>query len=798
MSTVNLDNCLVLAPKSLHLEYMEARLSHPDWDFSIMTLEEAERLFRYNYDNRALRYLLKKGIAYEKASQILEISTSKSLPLAAEKPFELEILSWQKELLDNGLLFELAPQNARFSARHVIIDGYHDGSRLSRLLGELGGSMAVSFALSNQVRMPSVFSFADQYEEVHYLMNVIAEEIGKGQDPGKIAILGASDEHYKLMRDFAPQYGFLIEEKSELRLFDTVLYRDFQKKAREIGCVAAFDWLLEKGGAEADCRNLRALLVKLGPLLEEEVGLKALDEMAKLTSSSVDRYENEVHVVSSLNVPPDWLVHVVNFNLGTFPKSHREVGFYRDELLGKISFPTSSDKINEDKRTLKSLLSSGQVKTVSRAEYSTEGETIISPLAAGFGMEVEEAPALDFEYAHDKGTMFTCFLRDWKTDYGMNDPRLLTRHPAEFRTYDPSFRPFEGSSSGIKRKYSASSLAKFIDCKYSYYLDKGLNLSSFDGNFSARVGEILHSMMEDLSTACLPGSEESSQVDCLSKYRRKIEEEDNEKPFTPLEKILLKNLEERAKRVWELHFRRLSTLPNVSISPEKSFEFPLKNRDGAKIIGRYDALIEYGEGNENFYYILDYKSGKVSFNADEFLKDGLNPQLPVYASYAFQEPFLKDKKLMGMYIAPLLDDVKKGSKDKTLDELRTKKLAIKGVFSNYLEGMKKLNELDGTTNFVSGFLTKNDGTLHKNSLKRARDNDGFIELSEKALSLLGGMDMDIMRGNFEIRPYRSKKADACKYCEFKDVCYMKQEVFDKELIDEEDDETGEDRDGEMD
>ena len=88
------------------------------------------------------------------------------------------------------------------------------------------------------------------------------------------------------------------------------------------------------------------------------------------------------------------------------------------------------------------------------------------------------------------------------------------------------------------------------------------------------------------------------------------------------------------------------------------------------------------------------------------------------------------------------------------------------ICHRYIQGVKK----DKEGNYILGKKLGTD-----------KDIDQLITIAESAIEKVY---YAIENGDFTITPLEKKKADACKYCTYKDICFK--EDIDEEQGDEED------------
>ena len=148
-----------------------------------MTLPEMKALFDYNYDDRALRFLLGKDIPYLVAKDLLKAFAAPHFENGEEVNKYADL---REELIKEHLLFKTAYPERTFIGSHILISGYYrEASIISEYLGSLSGKMEIDYEFEGY-KDPSenvVNRFIDPYEELHFLYNKIAYDIDVNKTP---------------------------------------------------------------------------------------------------------------------------------------------------------------------------------------------------------------------------------------------------------------------------------------------------------------------------------------------------------------------------------------------------------------------------------------------------------------------------------------------------------------------------------------------------------------------------------------------------------------------------------------
>jgi hypothetical protein len=222
------NHALVVCPPEADDLFLAFKREHPLKDFALYSLEDLEGLFAYEYDDRALAYLLKKGHGYSLAKD--ELKWLSKLTASSYKAKKLQGLAQLRdELIKEGFLYqEVAPERT-IVGHPVLFYGYADMTRFSNLIDPLPRlSVSPLFLASEKVGERTVYAYEDIYGELRRLFNEICHDIDNGTKPDDIYIVGADSSYYGPLKDFARYYGVAVELPKEGRLYDEPIYRSFR------------------------------------------------------------------------------------------------------------------------------------------------------------------------------------------------------------------------------------------------------------------------------------------------------------------------------------------------------------------------------------------------------------------------------------------------------------------------------------------------------------------------------------------------------------------------------------------
>lgn len=782
-----LKNAVVIAPRELHDSFLCIKNEHPDYDFQVMDIESFISMFTYQYDDRAVQDLLQREIPYRRVLDMLKLMSSKNC-LSLLNDEEKQI---RHQLLTDYYLYPFAYPERTFQNKTVVISGYHHDKFITGYLKDINVVDICRFddeSSTNPVR--TIYSFADIYEEVHYLFNAIAEDIESGTDINDIYVLGADENYDMLFDEFGRHYGFEIEGPNPCDLSHSKTFcRYFVMKADGVGA-DIFDKLVEEGYPIEDVEAIEKIVLRYtGVMGSPDYDLKTIIDICKTKTSHKVRKANIVKRLTSFVAPAGSHVYIVNFSMGSFPKVSEEGSYLTDEKNSVLGFLTSEDKNYESKKELESLLNSDNVKFISFKKLAFGSEFFESSFVGNLELKAIESPISKHEYSDDKGAWFLSMMKDRYRNFLIVDKRLREWEKAvevpDYHTYDHSFKNFVIDPKYINRDYSASSVKKYNSCPFSFFVGKLMGINSFRSNFNSRAGDVYHLFLSDYYN--------DRFFDENLSWEKAVANIEGDEPFTNKEMLFLDVIHEYAIQALEFHKVHEAEIKNPSISTESSFRQRLENNPDVKINGRYDKIMEFGD-EQQYYTVIDIKSGGERFDQAK-LYFGLSIQLPFYAYFAKHDPNLKDKQLAGLFISPVLSMDLIGDGKKTYREIVDSSFKLDGVFVCEKDPLLALDPYYGGSTYIKGCKTNKEGNFSEKSqaeFGRVKNREQLDKLASRAEEVVLDVDKNIMEGNFAISPIKiGNEAEACEHCELKAICYrnikdIRRVVKPKGLDDEED------------
>ena len=140
--------------------------------------------------------------------------------------------------------------------------------------------------------------------------------------------------------------------------------------------------------------------------------------------------------------------------------------------------------------------------------------------------------------------------------------------------------------------------------------------------------------------------------------------------------------------------------------------------------------------------------------------------------------------IAGVYLQHILNLNSKYEPNKDLTKELENNLKLDGITFNNLSLISIFDDSYEKSEVIKGLKIKADGSVSKT--KNIFDDDKM--LLETTKNLINDCISSVCNGNFKIYPIKiENKKDGCKYCDYKDICFVKNKDFNFQVIKKGDD-----------
>lgn len=349
---------------------------------------------------------------------------------------------------------------------------------------------------------------------------------------------------------------------------------------------------------------------------------------------------------------------------------------------------------------------------------------------------------------------------------------------------------------GRRIRLSATRIDKFNSCKFSYFMEYGLKASAREtAEFAApEYGTFVHYILENLcSQVSSEGGFKAFDKERLPDIVDRLTEEyvstklsgglgNKSQRF----RYLFTRLQKSVRAVVDNVFDELSNSDFVPLDFELAFNDrseigPVEVYENGKtssIVGFVDRVDGYVKDDKLYLRVVDYKTGKKSFNFTD-IRYGMGLQMLIYL-FALQSSgskyYGKEVVPAGVIYMPARDEITKTSRSVTEAELQAMKdlaLTRSGLLIDDPEILQAMENHDDKFRFLPVKLKK-DGQMSRDSIASSEQLGKLARFVDKTLHMLTS---ELCGGEITADPYKSGVNYPCRYCQYSSVCGHDRESF---------------------
>lgn len=753
-------------------------------NFTLMSDKEAIESLSFEHDYKTLAEIIKiKNVSLNAAKQIIEV-----LRFIDEKNDFDDLLNLKKELFDKKLIVEREYKKIFLQRNSILLFNQQNNEELQGFLRKHN----INFEFLNPENIGLFVSdleptkeFYDEkthkeYSKVIYTkyrnrfdqFNNICNRICKLLDEEKV-----NENEIAIRADFKNLsfYFSTFKELYNLKFYykNSVTLKQFksvQQKIQEIFERKSFD--LEYDIEDENIKKLKEIID------DYYLKLYDFDTAFNLLNELLDTYKNSevsesgILVTDSFKNSSRKYTFELDFNFDNYPKVFADDKYYNDETLVKLHMNPSyiKTKLDEDKKVI----------------YMAYTKPILSLVEIALSKDVFNSIFVD-KYNFRLNEFNVAFVSDYSKLASRLNYKILKKNFKNKETSakldelfkiaaDPSLNyenDFKITNNLINKieKCSYTRINSFYECPFKYYCDVVLKISKFKSTKKIDVGNFTHKFLEVAYSYRRNSTLYKGLTDIEYKTKRDTYFEmefakalNNKKLHLPENEILFLNTvtKKYIKEIWNTLIDRYDLGNYLEEYSEKEFKLNLEN---LKLTGKVDSILVSQSDDKKYLTIIDYKTGSPKFHFDK-IGDGLSLQLPIYNYMVKKTDSFKDYIVGGLFIQTLFDfeNVKKNNFYSPL--LFSNALKYNGLYIEDQSYNKSIDTqaADGGKKLPS-FIKKEKATN-----PRPKPTETFKVAEEK----LKEFENAVKNNRFNVFPAKLSNEDdifACKYCEFKNICY---------------------------
>lgn len=724
------------------------------YDIKFMTIEEFKSNYFFSYDEKAIYYLMKK---YSYNIDVCKVYLNNLYPIDIAKNYKSTKLQFLKsikqELIENNLLYFNPSFKKYLEKKTIIIKNYY---KLEKYLDEILNN---KIELETKYELKSIIEYKTMEEEINGVCLEIIDLIKNNIPLNKIFLTNiTTDYNYSLKKIFS-YYNIPINIDMNYSLYSTKIVKDY---------------LLTN---ELDLTNLSKLPItkKLVNIVNSLSFLDSDDPLYKTilidklknTELSSKKIKDAINIKNLYNqsFADDEYVFVLGFNQDILPKMVKDESFINDSIKDEVKL-YKTDYLNTRNKAvttkvlsnIKNLYLSYKLETPFKNFYKS---SLINDLNLEITSPKEDK--LTFTNKYNKirlGEALDLYkLYNTKSD---NLKTLLTHYNIPYNTYSNHFSKIDNNNylnyldNNLRLSYT--SLNSYSECKFKYYIKYILKLDPFVDTFQSYIGQMYHKILSLYK---------KTNFNFLDEYNKYLEKRE----LSLKEKVLLIRLKKELLELIDLlNKQELITGYNDSLY-EKKIDLSLSKKINVIFTGTIDKIMYYKKIEDTYFSIIDYKSGSVDTNI-ELMKYGLHMQLPVYLYLIHYSKVFANPIFTGIYYQNILFPYP-NYEGKDISLLKQERIKLQGYS---IEDPSIIERFDST--MEKSELIKSMAYTEEKGFSRYSkviNDDTLYELVKYTKNYISKETDEIIEGDFFINPkYYDGENISCKFCSFRDLCYMKE------------------------
>ncbi len=729
-------------------------------NIKFMTLEEFVKSLTFSYDKKVISFLMEKyNLKYNVVKQIL-----KNLYFVEEKKYNNKKLDELVKIKKDIKEYIIKDDNFKnfIKDKSIIILGYDFIDKYYLNLFE-----GLNFHIINKTgkNKHEVLEFNTIFEEVSYVSNKIVELIDNKVPINKIKIVDLPNEYSFIIKTIFKMFNLNININNE-NIYSTNIVQDYlnlydeDKNVQEL--LNKYDFKKEENlyvyNEIIDVLNDNLFITNKE--IKKEI---LINEFKKIKTYS-DNYSEQIEVKRINEINDDDYVFILGFNEGNFPVLVKDEDYLSDKEKNILGLNKSFEIINYKKeniinniKSIKNLFISYKLKTPFDQYYP-------SNLIEDLKYDIIKAKNNNYNYSNDFNKLILSKELDNFVKFGEKSEELELLYSNyknnEYMTYNNNFKGIDKNQFynyiNNELTLSYSSIDNYYKCKFKYYLNNILKLDKYEETFAIFVGNLFHYILSKCFEEKFDFEKEYN--DYLSNY-----ELNNKDRFfvNKLKEDLLFIIETIKKQYSYSNFKEAKYENKFSINKDSNIK--------VNFIGYIDKLLYHEYKDKTLLVIIDYKTGIQDINLTNSYY-GLNMQLPIYL-YLVKNNNIKNSEVIGFYLQKILTGIPKIDK-KSIVEQKEDALKLQGYTIDEEDLIKEFDSTYDKSKVIKSLGKTQNGFNAYSKILSKRQMESLYNLVDKKIDEAKDK---ILNTDFEIDPKRVGFNNvSCKYCKYKDICFMNQ------------------------
>ncbi|MBR4350836.1 MAG: PD-(D/E)XK nuclease family protein [Bacilli bacterium] len=721
-----------------------------------MSLDELLSSLSFSFDQKSIYHVMKQyDIKYDNAKVYLDNIRYVSDKLNNDKMNKLREI---KELVKDDLIID-DDFKKYIKDKKVCIYGYDYITNYQKSVIEGINYKVVNNPVDSNSH--NIYGFNKIDDEIVFVLSSINRLIRDGIDINKIKLINVTDDYLFRLKFISNLFNIRINFNESKTIYETLEFNNL---------LNSYTQDIELKSNNKDILNRFVSIVnKYSFIDDKDEQISMIINEAKNSKINSDEYENSVDIINISELEDDEYGFYLGFTEESAYIKYKDEDFFSDKEKKILGFETSDELNKIMKENLIKSIKSAKNLTITYSLASTFNIYYPSSLIDELGYVVIKDEKYDYACSNLYNSLLLYKDIDKYIKYGdiTSELELLF---SNYEYSDPFDNSFKGINSNKLIKYidnlslSYSSLNKYYECKFKYYLENILKITEDEETNAIVIGNLFHEVLSKMSNPSFD-------------FDKEYEESTKELEMTNKDKFFINKLKEELRFVINtinkqykyMSFDKSIEEERVAINFDKTIKITFK--------GFIDKALYKEEDGKIYMIIIDYKTGdtKLDLNNNYY---GLNLQLPVYLYLSDHINNLDNVEVLGFYIQRILNGVITQDKNKKLDDIRKENLKLQGYTISNTEKTKLVDSSYEKSEIIKSLGLTQSGSFY--SYSKVLSEVEMNNLKTLVESKINEMIEGILSASFEIDPKKLDDEDmSCKYCKYKDICFKKEKDYKK-------------------
>ena len=767
------DNSIIIVPSSLKNNVLrELSIKDSLINVKVMSREEFIERSTFTYEDDAILFLMDKYKYDCNVCKIL-IDNMRYVDSDSYSSDKLnKLFNLQKELISLNLLKADRLFYQYLVNKNIYVYGYLyiDNLFMKYLnLYKYEVLKNVDKNINNRV----VYEASTIEEEIDFVFNKIGDLLDKGIDINNIKIVNCSEKYTNVINKLSRFYNIPIEDNG-YSIYSTDIVRGYLNVLKSTKSFnSSMDFVKDKYRDESFIK-INNLLLSISNKYNcfdydfDNIYKLVVNDLKKKKIVNSD-FSNKVsfgELNSYLYSDRDY-IFLIGFNQNELPRLYKDEDYISDIDKDLVDMEKTSLKNKLEKESVMSFINNTDNLIISYPLKHLSNNYYPSNLIMENNFEVKKVELSNNNYSSIYSKLkLTKYLDDY-IKYGTVSNNLSSY----YSNFDIDYLNYNNKYTGISKEQllsklnnklllSYSSINNYNKCGFRYYLDSVLKINKYEETFAIKVGNLFH----DLLSKCFNDDFDLDKEWDLFLSKLELTNKDN---------VLLIKLKEELililKFVKNLHSE--TYLINKKMEEKIYID---KSRDiDISFMGIIDKCMYNDKDGEDLVAIVDYKTGNPDINLYN-VAYGIDMQLPIYWYLVKKGNWFNNPKFVGFYLEKILHGEIKRDKSKDYESMKLDNLKLVGYSTNDKNRLSDFDKTYDNSKFIKSMRVKNDGEFY--SYTKVLNDDVLDMLVNYIDNVIEENITDILDCKFDINPKKIGMENVgCKYCKYKDICFVKNE-----------------------